>query len=60
MVCLSRVEYNVQLCIPSARLWMHNPALNKKKQCVLKKKQKERIWHIKAMEEEPSIMLDFV
>lgn len=30
MVCLSRVEYNVQLCIPSARHWMHNPALNKK------------------------------
>lgn len=30
MVCLSRVEYNVQLYIPSARHWMHNPALNKK------------------------------
>lgn len=30
MVCLSRVDYNVQLCIPSARHWMHNPALNKK------------------------------
>lgn len=30
MVCLSRVEYNVHLCIPSARHWMHNPALNKK------------------------------
>lgn len=30
MVCLSKVEYNVQLCIPSARHWMHNPALNKK------------------------------
>jgi len=29
MACLSRVEYNVQLCIPSARIWMHNPALNK-------------------------------
>lgn len=50
---------------------MHNPALNNndkinptnqtpKNQCGLKKKQKERIRYIKAMEEEPSIMLELV